>query len=120
MILINLCSNIDRLTAIWQVLNPQLWFDDDHSKPTKDNDLSPFHKDNKRTFYKSDDVRDWRKLHYEYEILQGPTPGTDRPREDILNDIATLYGTPTKDLYGRLPEPEGSKDDYIITVIYDK
>lgn len=118
--LINVSSNIDRLTAMWQALNPNLWFDDDHSKRTKNNDLSPFHKDENRTYYRSDDVRDWRKLHYEYEILRGPKPGMDRPRGEILNGIAILYGTPTKDFYGRPPEPNGSKDDYVITVIYDK
>ncbi|XHG07673.1 hypothetical protein AWENTII_010808 [Aspergillus wentii] len=117
--------NIDRLTAIWQVLNPDLWFDDEYSQPTRESELAPFHIDDQHKLYESDDVQCWRGLHYAYEILQRPKPKEGEPwreraREDILKDIAELYGAPTKELYGRLPEPGGSQEDYVITVIYDK
>lgn len=66
-------SNIDRLTAMWQMLNWDKWFDDKNSLPTRDSQLTPFHKTT-TTFWKSDDVRDWKALGYEYEIPQGTKP----------------------------------------------
>jgi tyrosinase len=105
---------------MWQILNWEKWFDDNHSKPTKDNKLTPFHKDADRNFWKSDDVRDWRALGYEYEILQGRTHDSMDDRTKILEDIAKLYGNPTKNLFDRLPKDHGDQDDFVITVIYDK
>ncbi|KAE8356243.1 common central domain of tyrosinase-domain-containing protein [Aspergillus coremiiformis] len=86
--------NIDRLTAMWQILNWDKWFDDKESQKTLDKDLTPFHKDADRNFWKSDDK--------------------------ILEDIATLYGNPTKTLFDRLPAAHGVQYDFVITVIYDK
>ncbi|PKY00109.1 Di-copper centre-containing protein [Aspergillus campestris IBT 28561] len=110
-------NNIDRLTAIWQALNPKKWFDDDYSKLTVNNDLLPFHKDAAGNFWKSDDVQDWRTLGYDFEILQGRTSDD---RDEILEDIDKLYGLPTRDLFDKLPDVNGHQDDYVITVVYDK
>ncbi|KAL3436396.1 hypothetical protein BDV09DRAFT_184332 [Aspergillus tetrazonus] len=87
-------NNIDRLAAMWQILNWEKWFDDDKSKLIKDNELTPFHKDADRNLWKSDD--------------------------EILIGIETLYGKPTKSLYGLLPKHHGDREDYVITVVYDK
>ncbi|KAJ5589654.1 Di-copper centre-containing protein [Penicillium hordei] len=113
-------NNIDRLTAMWQILNWEKWFDDTYSKPTKDNKLTPFHKDANRNFWKSDDVRDWRALGYEYEILQERTHDSMDDRKKILENIAELYGNPTKNLFDGLPKNDGDRDDFVITVVYDK
>ena len=112
-------SNIDRLTAIWQSLDWDKWFDDESSQPTRNNELTPFH-DTKETFWKSDEVREWQKLGYEYEILKDRGHGLD-DREPILAEIHRLYGRPTQDLFDNLPTgPSEESDDYVITVIYDK
>ncbi|KAL4759696.1 uncharacterized protein BDW70DRAFT_161397 [Aspergillus foveolatus] len=113
-------NNIDRLTAMWQILNWEKWFDDDRSKLIKDNTLTPFHKDADRNFWKSDDVRDWRALGYDYEILQGRTHNYMDDRKGILKCIETLYGNPTKNLYEGLLKHHGDREDYVITVVYDK
>ncbi|KAI9928587.1 hypothetical protein AWENTII_000660 [Aspergillus wentii] len=116
--------NIDRLTAIWQVLNPDLWFNDDDSCPSKDNDLVPFHKDADRNFFKSvsdsDCVRKWTNLGYDYEILQGSAPGRERPIDELKAHLKTLYGQKTEDIYHELPLPHGLKSDYIISAVYDR
>ncbi|KAI9370863.1 Di-copper centre-containing protein [Aspergillus egyptiacus] len=113
-------NNIDRLTAIWQMLNWEKWFDDKYSKQTKDNDLLPFHIDEQRNFWKSDNVRNWRDLGYDFEILQDRSPSSLEDRKNILREIDELYGKPTKTLFGRLPDFHGEKEDFVITVIYDR
>lgn len=104
---------------MWQMLNWDLWFDDGFSKPTRDNQLIPFHKD-EHTFWKSDDVRDWRKLGYDYPILSGRKHNSKEDRMDILKEIAFLYGDLTKQLYNGTPSENKEKDDFVITVIYDR
>lgn len=104
---------------MWQMLNWDKWFDDKYSLPTKDSQLTPFHKTT-TTFWKSDDVRDWKTLGYEYEILQGRKHESKEDRDKVLEDISKLYGDPTKSLFNGLPKHEGTHDDFVITVIYDK
>lgn len=101
------------------MLNWDRWFDDEHSKLTKDNNLIPFHIDEQRNFWKSDNVRNWRELGYDFEILQGRTH-SDKDRIGILSDIDQLYGKPTKKVLDGLPKDDGDEDDFVITVIYDK
>ncbi|RDK43357.1 Di-copper centre-containing protein [Aspergillus phoenicis ATCC 13157] len=104
--------NIDRLTAIWQALNgsgkqyeedasvKKKWFDDEHSKLVQNDELKPFKKAD-GTFYKSND-------------------GT------INAKVLELYGRHTRDLYNDVPDENNpkdkgdDKDDYIITVKYDR
>ncbi|CAG8195279.1 unnamed protein product [Penicillium salamii] len=113
-------SNIDRLTAIWQSLNWEKWFDDRFSQKAKDNLLTPFHKDTDGTFWKSDDVREWQKLGYDYEILKGRGHANEH-RQEILDDIKSLYGRHVETRLDKLPKgPHGENDDYVITVVYDK
>ncbi|KAJ5497079.1 Di-copper centre-containing protein [Penicillium fimorum] len=112
-------NNIDRLTAMWQMLHWKKWFDDDCSKPTQNNDLKPFHR-TEEEFWKSDDVQNWRKLGYEYEILKGRTHHCDDDQKKIQADITKLYGNQTKKLFDGLPKQDGRQDDFVITVIYDK
>ena len=104
---------------MWQMLNWENWFDDDYSKPTKENELRPFHKDT-TSFWKSDDVRKWQNLGYEYEILQGRKHEVKEDRDKVLKDIFKLYGKPTTELLDGLPKPGPDDDDFVITVIYDK
>ena len=108
---------------MWQMLNWKKWFDDDYSKLTKCDELWPFHKTT-TTFLKSDCVREWRDLGYEYKILQGLDHNVKEDRNKVLEDIADLYGEPTKHLFKGLPDHDGKHkdkhDDFVITVIYDK
>lgn len=113
-------NNIDRLTAMWQMLNWDLWFDDKHSKEVKNDDLLPFRKNQKGEFWKSGDVRNWRALGYDYPILKGLDCTKKGDRDKILKEIGNLYGAKTERLYDGLPLHDGYEDDFIITVVYDR
>ncbi|EFY90419.1 tyrosinase domain protein [Metarhizium acridum CQMa 102] len=107
-------SNIDRLTAIWQKLNPGKWFDDPKSQSQRNNYLSPFHKDTRGTLYRSDDVQDCRVLHYEYDITRSD-PSV------IKQKIQELYGNKTMHIYKQISQRhQGVLGDYIVTVLYDR
>nr|6JU5_A Chain A, Tyrosinase [Aspergillus oryzae] len=103
--------NIDRLTAIWQTVNSGSWFNDDKSKVSKDDDLRPFHrfceKTRKVVFFRSDDVKDWRSLNYDYAITK------DASR--IRKEISDLYGQRTKEVYKDFGE-----EDYILSIRYSR
>lgn len=99
------CSNVDRLTAIWQSLNPNTWFDGD-SKSLLKKHLTPFHKDGEGTLFTSADVKDWCSLGYEYAITKG------RHQGNIKSEIGRLYGNNTH----KLPD----RDDYILSIKYDR
>ncbi|KAG8427602.1 hypothetical protein J3459_006527 [Metarhizium acridum] len=106
--------NIDRLTAIWQKLNPGKWFDDPKSQSQRNNYLSPFHKDTRGTLYRSDDVQDCRVLHYEYDITRSD-PSV------IKQKIQELYGNKTMHIYKQISQRhQGVLGDYIVTVLYDR
>ncbi|GLA51827.1 hypothetical protein CBS63078_9911 [Aspergillus niger] len=133
--------NIDRLTAIWQALNgsgkqyeedasvKKKWFDDEHSKLVQNDELKPFKKAD-GTFYKSNDVEVWRSLGYDYEILQKVDATTkeisNADKGTINAKVLELYGRHTRDLYNDVPDENNpkdkgdDKDDYIITVKYDR
>ncbi|GMG07273.1 unnamed protein product [Aspergillus oryzae] len=97
------------LTAIWQTVNSGSWFNDDKSKVSKDDDLRPFHrfceKTRKVVFFRSDDVKDWRSLNYDYAITK------DASR--IRKEISDLYGQRTKEVYKDFGE-----EDYILSIRY--
>ncbi|KAB8274760.1 common central domain of tyrosinase-domain-containing protein [Aspergillus minisclerotigenes] len=103
--------NIDRLTAIWQTVNSGSWFNDDKSKVSKDDDLRPFHrfceKTRKVVFFRSDDVKDWRSLNYDYAITK------DASR--IGKEIFDLYGQRTKEVY-----KDFGAEDYILSIRYSR
>ncbi|KAI0895499.1 tyrosinase domain protein [Annulohypoxylon nitens] len=107
--------NIDRLTAIWQYLNPEKWFND-ISKPWLSKYLTPFHKDEKGKLFTSKDVQDWRSLGYEYSITK-----KGRTSHDIINDIIELYGNQTVIPYN-VPNLGSSdnKGDYILSIKYNR
>lgn len=108
-------SNIDRLTAIWQSLNPEKWFDD-VSKPWLSRYLTPFHKDEKGKFFMSKDVKDWRSLGYEYSITE-----KGRTSDDIINDIIDLYGNQTVVPYNVTNLGSfDNKGDHILSVKYNR
>lgn len=112
-------SNVDRLTAIWQFLNPTKWFDGD-SASALNNDLLPFSKNDKHEIYKSEDVKDWRKLGYDYEILQGKDDHNQEHIKQVKKDIDTLYSKRTRALFPGLDKEERDESDYIITVCYNR
>lgn len=80
----NACSNIDRLFALWQGLNPDKWFKESKvnqffqetiglpkdSPITPQTPLRPFHKDTKGTVITPEDVRYTYSYGYAYPELQ--------------------------------------------------
>ena len=126
----NISSNIDRLTAIWQALNEEHWFDNPREGDTPPTaNLEPFHKDTSYTPYTSNDVRNWVDLRYDYEILQDPESGKRRSEPAIKAELNRLY----RDLESYKKDPEevprtmqktprfgNTHHDYVINVIYDR
>ncbi|KAK7424587.1 hypothetical protein QQZ08_008597 [Neonectria magnoliae] len=142
---------IDRLLAIWQALHWDLWWDAKESaKPgiapdaTEDTLLHPFHtttNGNKDTdVWTSKGVRDWTKLHYQYDDLE-PKPSALKPdgsldeaqyKTDLEAYVHETYpgtahvvGTIRTMENIRIPKglsgEEGKAfDDYIINVKYDR
>ncbi|KAF5575372.1 tyrosinase precursor [Fusarium pseudocircinatum] len=102
---------IDRLLAIWQCLNPKLWFDNEQSGETvssisddKETDpLEPFHtKDNdpEKEVWTAKACRDWTELNYQYDDLAEVAERTIRkhgrfiPGEfqtELRSHIDTIY-----------------------------
>ncbi|KAF4497184.1 tyrosinase precursor [Fusarium agapanthi] len=103
---------IDRLLAIWQCLNPKLWFDNEQSAVTaassvtddKETDtLEPFHrKDNdpEKETWTARACRDWTELNYQYDDLAEVAERTMRkhgrfiPGEfqtELRSHINTIY-----------------------------
>lgn len=76
--------NVDRLTAMWQVLNWGKWFDTEPENPDNVKDFSrkaglePFHMDTEKTVWTSDACRDWTVGGYTYTDLVPP--------EEVLKD----------------------------------
>jgi hypothetical protein len=62
--ILTISSNIDRIGAIFQTLNPNMWY---HNAANGNRSLTPFHRDAKRTFWTSNECRDWRLLGYDYD-----------------------------------------------------
>jgi tyrosinase len=107
---------VDRLTAIWQVLNPDHWFDEPHSGDAKPSDpLKPFHVSEEK-YFTSDDTRLWRKYGYDYDIVKKPNTNENRALGEVKSKVNHLYGEPISRLY----EGDPVKYDYMINVIYDR
>ncbi|KAE8393458.1 common central domain of tyrosinase-domain-containing protein [Aspergillus alliaceus] len=110
--------NVDRLTAIWQVLNPDHWFDKpQQGDPLPVDALTPFHVDTKYKYFTSNDTQSWRKLGYDYDTVKQPGTNKDRSISDVKKLINELYGQPALDVFG---DDARAQDDYVINVIYDR
>src|SRR2546423_2025330 len=78
LVLMPLSSNVERIACIWQDLHPGKkpgdWLDPnehggtDGADPTAE--LWPFHMNQNRHHYTSNDIRDWRPLGYTYPGLE--------------------------------------------------
>ncbi|EXL58350.1 hypothetical protein FOCG_01893 [Fusarium oxysporum f. sp. radicis-lycopersici 26381] len=117
------CLQIDLFLAIWQCLNPKLWFDNGQSGDSdtagatassvtdgKETDpLEPFHKkdnDPEKEVWTAQACRDWTELNYQYDDLAEVAERT------IRNNIPD----------GLRPSQHqnGLWKDYIINVVYDR
>jgi hypothetical protein len=81
-------SNVDRQAAMFQTLNPSLWFDQPESGDPKSTDpLEPFHFDTQSSTYSSNMVQDWTKLNYTYDNLvptSQPATESDNAQPEVL------------------------------------
>jgi tyrosinase len=102
---LNLYSNVDRLFALWQSLNPDKWFETDiqgyfdakvvggGTSITRRTPLRPFHKDTVGTCWTPDDARDWFKLGYTYpEVCTGKETSAE-----LLKIVNDNYGVTRKE-----------------------
>lgn len=131
-------SNVDRLFAVWQGINPEIWFDEaeDPEDPfNPDSELIPFHMNTSKGRYTSELVRDIKKLNYNYEILdiKGLEPGSKEYQDELRKRIAGEYRQAaavvglTKSDVERQAQPgqdiPGTNKqetwDYVINVVYD-
>ncbi|KAH6644006.1 common central domain of tyrosinase-domain-containing protein [Boeremia exigua] len=91
-------TNIDRMTAIWQALNPDSWVTN-HSNPMatftsdagayadEDTPLHPFHRNHAGDFWTSASVRDHTIFGYTYPELLGLSD-----HDTLVRRINQLYG----------------------------
>ncbi|KAI7771846.1 hypothetical protein LZL87_006122 [Fusarium oxysporum] len=108
---------IDRLLAIWQCLNPKLWFDNEQSGDSntagttassitddKEMDpLEPFHRrdnDTEKEVWTAQASRDWTELNYQYDDLAEVAERTIRKhgrfipgefQRELRSHIDTIY-----------------------------
>ena len=131
----DLSSNIDRLLAIYQTLYPKTlypnhWFLPS-DKPSSNAQLKPFYHSfpgdlvPDTRLFTSDDVYDWTKFGYQYDMLQRqPGQSEDQYLAGINKWVKSAYGGTAKlllhDSKGLLNVQEHTFDDYIIDVIYDR
>lgn len=125
--------NIDRITAMWQTLHEGVWFEND---VLAERELYPFRGpklDGEIDYFTSNDVRDWTRFGYQYEILELRDGETEVGRKRRINEfIDKSYFSTAQVLLkdeGHLFH-DGSDiesfaarndfEDYIIDVIYDR
>ncbi|KAK4663665.1 hypothetical protein QC763_610400 [Podospora pseudopauciseta] len=125
--------NIDRITAMWQTLHEGVWFEND---VLAERELYPFRGpklDGEIDYFTSNDVRDWTRFGYQYEILELREGETEVGRKRRINEfIDKSYFSTSHVLLkdeGHLFH-DGSDiesfaarndfEDYIIDVIYDR
>ncbi|WYZ43577.1 hypothetical protein EsH8_VII_000013 [Colletotrichum jinshuiense] len=123
--------NIDRLLAIWQVLNEKSWFAP-KAKPPATDKLTPFHHEfpNKTVdYFDSDSVRCWENLGYQYDDLQRHDGENDTQYVARIRTYvdSTYHGTGYTLLHDRghlfKNQPRihnNTYDDYVINVKYDR
>ncbi|KAK3374755.1 common central domain of tyrosinase-domain-containing protein [Podospora didyma] len=139
--------NVDRIFALWQVLNPKSWFAD---KSLADASLSPFHGEfdgEGVQYFNSTKTYDCRALGYDYDIPRVPVQNQDSGDSLIsrlkyyLDDAYTdTSNVVLEDEYGLFAAAEEGEvhlfsegdpddeqiardrtvDDYIANVIYDR
>jgi hypothetical protein len=105
-------SNIDRIFAIWQELNPDKFFTEGYQGDfdqkviglpqtvTPTTPLRPFHKDTEGNYWNSEEVRDFRALGYTYPDLDPVKPGSqagvafdaDAYKTRLFEGITKKYG----------------------------
>ena len=124
-------SNIDRQLAIWQQLNPTMWFDKPQSGDYKPDDpLQPFHYDTQAHVWTSNMCQNWQVFRYQYDDLQPPptaleSDGSINPeayRTGLQERISKLYPG-TSEAIRRTPGYTIAGDkfhDYIINIVYDR
>ena len=81
-------SNVDRITAVWQAVNPNSWFPEQQiaENPTEETLLLPFRSTenvNKRGFWSSKNARKTENFGYTYAEIQGSTGGQDLQKRFI-------------------------------------
>jgi hypothetical protein len=139
-------SNLDRLFAIWQTLNPDKWFAADQTRPfdqqvigmgkvvTSKTPFRPFHKDEKGTVWNADDAKDWFSLGYTYpELRPWASSGDKEAREaELLRGITDMYGVSRKEalelgkpgskLTGVVDVKDGgvALNDYAVSIRYSR
>lgn len=122
--------NVDRQLAMWQTLNPDKWFDNlDDGDATSSTPLSPFHKDTQGTIYTSDDIRDWTKLNYQYDVLENTprwirasTQGkvtTDHIAGHVRRTV-NLHMNKARKAVLSSSQLTGTENDYLVNIIYDR
>lgn len=105
-------ANIDRMTTLWQALNPNSWVTN-HSNPTatftsdagayadEDTPLHPFHRNKAGDFWTSASVRDHTVFSYTYPELIGLSKA-----DTLVRRINQLYGDNATSLFSwKLGDP---------------
>ncbi len=103
-------SNIDRLTAMFQTLYPNMWFDNPvDGDPQPSDPLVPFHVDQAGTLWTSDDTKDWTRYNYSVPAANLPAvhpPAAGASHPHVSDKSRNLVGNnPHNSDKSRNPEP---------------
>lgn len=116
-------SNIDRIFALWQGLNPEKWFEEGlvydfaaqdilglpvNTKINNKTPLRPFHADSKGRYLTAEDVRSTGMLGYTYPELRNFQPKYHSKGrfdmgtfiKDLITEVNRLYGESRELLLG--------------------
>lgn len=142
-----MASNIDRIFALWQALNPDKWFEKaqvnaffqetiglpNGAEISPSTELRPFHKDTKGTLLTPKDVRWTYKLGYQYPELQTwkykPEGYSSKSfQANLRKSINDLYGVSRQQLIDATHNIKGvdyledgaKSSDYSFSVRYRK
>ncbi|KAF3015587.1 hypothetical protein E8E14_008401 [Neopestalotiopsis sp. 37M] len=127
-------ANIDRLTAIWQTLNPHAWFTTVAGQPPANSDLTPFHHEfqapmKEVRYFNSDDLQNWSQFGYQYDDLdelkreKGESDENyfDRIRAHIETKYSSTGRVVLQDRSNIIGQRTGNTyNDYIIDILYDR
>ena len=130
-------SNVDRIFAIWQSINPYKWFDDPQpGDPATNTPLLPFRTKDPNVFYDSgelSDVRYFDRLNYQYPETENKYPFKNKEVQisyekylpELTKTINELYFD--KNAYQATTPDDGGDDggddevdDFVINVKYNR
>ena len=114
-------ANVDRILALWQVLNPDQWivptmntYGSHYELPgtidSSSSPLAPFHSDNGTTMFDSDDIRSTSRFGYTYPELSDGNMDQSMLQNHVRQEVNKLYNPHNTTLRRRLMSHHRRRD----------